>query len=130
MNSLEIQDTVQKRRIYGCFNRSLNTIRLTYLLASNPTRSELCRLAKTRTASTPSCEYALIQAVHFGSLSGNRKKIYSRCNCEPICTIYYAEARRHPLHEPFSLAVNLVRNIKSRRVFANHRNKQPLVTST
>ena len=74
MNSLEIQDTVQKRRIYGCFNRSLNTIRLTYLLASNPTRSELCGLAKTRTASTPSCEYALIQAVHFGSLSGNRKK--------------------------------------------------------
>ena len=57
------------------------------------------------------------------------KKNYSRCNCEPIYTIYYAEAHRHSLHEPFSLAVNLVRNIKPRRVFANHRNKQPLVTS-
>ena len=57
------------------------------------------------------------------------KKIYSRCNCEPICTIYYAETCRHSLHEPSSLAVNLVRNIKPRRVFANQRNKQPLVTS-
>ena len=56
------------------------------------------------------------------------KKNYSRCNCEPIYTIYYAEAHRHSLYEPFSLAVNLVRNIKPRRVFANHRNKQPLVT--
>ena len=75
MNSLEIQDTVQKRRIYGCFNRSLITIRLTQLLASYPTRSEQCRLAKTRTASTSSWEYALIQAVRFGSLSENLKKI-------------------------------------------------------
>ena len=39
------------------------------------------------------------------------KKNYSRCNCEPIYTIYYAETHRHSLHEPFSLAVNLVRNI-------------------
>ena len=39
------------------------------------------------------------------------------------------EAHRHSLHEPFSLAVNLLRNIKPRRVFANHWNKQPLVTS-
>ena len=129
MNSLEIEDTVQKRRSHGCFNRSLITIRLTLLLASYPTRSEQCRLAKSRTASTPSCEYVLIRAVRFGSLSGNLKKNYSRCICEPICTIYYAEAHRNSLHEPFSLAVNLVRNIKPRRVFANHRNKQPIVTS-
>ena len=40
----------------------------------------------------------------------------------------YAAAQRHSLHEPFSLAVNLVRNIKSCLVFANHRNKQPHVT--
>ena len=86
MNSLEIQDTVQKSRIYGCFNRSLITIRFTFRKS---------------------------------------KKNYSRCIYEPICTIYYAEAHRHSLHEPFSLAVNLVRNIKPRRVFANHRNKQP-----
>ena len=52
------------------------------------------------------------------------KKMYFRCICEPICTIYYAAAHRHSFHEPFSLAVKLVRNIRRPRVFANHRNKQ------
>ena len=131
MNSLEIQDTVQKRRIYGCFNRSLITIRLTQLLVSYSTRSEQCRLAKTRTASTPSYELQWNCIDPSGPLRftfRKSKKIYSRCNCEPICTIYYAEAQRHSLHEPFALAITLVRNIKPCRVFANHRNKQPHVT--
>ena len=49
MNSLEILDTVQKRRIYARNNRSCITIRLTQLLALYLTRTEQCRLATTRT---------------------------------------------------------------------------------
>ena len=125
MNSLEILDTVQKRRIYARNNRSCITIRLTQLLALYLTRSEQCRLATTRT--NPS--YKLIDPS--GPLWFTfriSKKNYSRWNCEPIYAIYYAAARRNALHEPFSLAVNLVRVIKPRLVFANHRNKQPHVT--
>ena len=129
MNSLEIQDTVQNRRIYGCFNRSLNTIRLYVVVSFIPDRKWTMQ---TREDSDGIHSFVRICIDPGGPLRftfRKSKKIYSQCNCKPICTIYYAEARRHSLHEPFSLAVNLVRNIKPRRVFANHRNKQPLVTS-
>ena len=54
MNSLEILDTAQKRRIYCRNNQSCTTtIRLTQLLDLYLTRSEQCRLARTRTASNP-----------------------------------------------------------------------------
>ena len=49
MNSLEILDTVQKRRICARNNHSYITIRLTQLLALYLTRSEQCRLASART---------------------------------------------------------------------------------
>ena len=49
MNSLEILDTAQKRRIYARNNHSYITIRLTQLLALYLTRSEQCRLPSTRT---------------------------------------------------------------------------------
>ena len=125
MNSLEILDTVQKRRIYARNNNSYITLRLTQLLALYLTKSEQCRLASTRT--NPS--YKLIDPS--GPLwftFRKSKKNYSRWNCEPICKIYYAAAQRNSLCEPGSLAVNLVRNIKPRLVFANHGNKQPHVT--
>ena len=75
MNSLEILDTVQKRRIYARNNHSYITIPLTQLLALYLTRSEQCRLTSTRT--NPS--YKLINPCGPLSFTSRKsKKIYSR----------------------------------------------------
>ena len=125
MNSLEILDTAVKRKIYARNNHSYITIRLTQLLALYLTRSEQCRLASTRT--NPSYKLTDPSGPLWFAFRKSKKN-YSRWNSEPICIIYYAAAQRNSLREPLSLAVNLVRNIKPRLVFANHRNKQPHVT--
>ena len=126
MNSLEILDTVQKRRIYARNNHSCITIRLTQLLALYLTRIQQNKLAGTRT--NPSYKLIDTSGPLIWFTFRKSKTNYPRWICESICAIYYAAAQRNSLHEPFSLAANLVRNIKPRLVFANHRNKQPHVT--
>ena len=126
MNSLEILDTVQKRRIYARDNRLIYNYMAYAIIGFVPDKKWTMQTHE-HWQTNPS--YKLIDpSGQLWFTFRKSKKIYSRWNCEPICTIYYAAAQQNSLHESISWAVNLVRNIKPCLVFANHRNKQPHVT--